>query len=135
MNYQCPKCGGTFSTPQPVQSAQCPFCNEVVQLGPQPQQAYQQPQQQIGVFDNGPSGKSRGIAALLALLLGPFGAHYFYCGKTTGGVISLVLLFLTAGVCGLQGILNLVQGIMLLTMSQEDFENKWVNSSSSMPLF
>lgn len=37
--------------------------------------------------------------------------------------------------CGLWGIVELIQGIMMLTMSQEEFDRKYVNSTSFMPLF
>ena len=41
---------------------------------------------------SGPSGKSRGVALALAALLGPFGAHRFYVGKTGTGVLMLCTL-------------------------------------------
>lgn len=37
----------------------------------------------------GPSERSRGVALALAALLGPFGAHRFYVGKTGTGVLML----------------------------------------------
>ncbi len=36
-----------------------------------------------------PSPKSRGVAFALAALLGPFGAHRFYVGKTGTGILML----------------------------------------------
>ena len=36
-----------------------------------------------------PSEKSRGVATALAALLGPFGAHRFYLGKTGTGLLML----------------------------------------------
>ena len=39
-----------------------------------------------------PSTRSRGIAFALAALLGPFGAHRFYVGKTGTGVLMLCTL-------------------------------------------
>jgi hypothetical protein len=39
-----------------------------------------------------PSDKSRGVATALALLLGPFGAHRFYVGKTGSGVLMTATL-------------------------------------------
>jgi hypothetical protein len=38
------------------------------------------------------SGKSRGIATALAAVLGPFGAHRFYVGKTGSGALMAVTL-------------------------------------------
>jgi TM2 domain-containing membrane protein YozV len=40
----------------------------------------------------GPSEKSRGVALALAAILGPFGAHRFYVGKTGTGVLILCTL-------------------------------------------
>jgi TM2 domain-containing membrane protein YozV len=37
-----------------------------------------------------PSEKSRGVALALATVLGPFGAHRFYVGKTGTGVLMAV---------------------------------------------
>jgi hypothetical protein len=39
-----------------------------------------------------PSEKSRGVATALAALLGPFGAHRFYVGKTGSGVLMAATL-------------------------------------------
>lgn len=85
-----------------------------------------------GIFDEGRSGKSRGVAGLLALLVGGLGVHYFYCGKTAGGIICLILTFCT---CGLFDVIVLIQGILFFFMSQEEFEGKWVYSQTSMPFF
>lgn len=38
-------------------------------------------------------------------------------------------------IMGLWGILTLIQGVMMLTMTQADFERKYVLSSSTFPLF
>ncbi|HEX2218772.1 MAG TPA: TM2 domain-containing protein [Gemmatimonadales bacterium] len=40
----------------------------------------------------GPSEKSRGVATALAALLGPFGAHRFYVGKTGSGALMAATL-------------------------------------------
>lgn len=78
------------------------------------------------------TGKSNMVAGILAILLGAFGAQYFYMGKIGGAFVTILLYWVT---CGLWGILELVQGIMMLTMSQEEFDRKYVNSNSFMPLF
>jgi hypothetical protein len=39
-----------------------------------------------------PSEKSRGVATVLAVLLGPFGAHRFYVGKTGSGALMCATL-------------------------------------------
>lgn len=78
------------------------------------------------------SGKSNLVGGIMALLLGAFGAQYFYVGKIGGGFVCILLYWFT---CGLWGIVELVQGIMMLTMTQEEFDRKYVNSTSFMPLF
>lgn len=78
------------------------------------------------------SGKEKTVAGILAILLGGLGVQYFYIGKVAGGVVCLLLSLFT---CGLWTILTLIQGIMMLTMTQEEFEKKYVYSTSFMPLF
>jgi hypothetical protein len=39
-----------------------------------------------------PSDRSRGVATALAAILGPFGAHRFYVGKTGSGALMAVTL-------------------------------------------
>src|ERR671914_1538848 len=39
-----------------------------------------------------PSDRSRGVALALAAILGPFGAHRFYVGKTGTGLLMLCTL-------------------------------------------
>jgi len=110
--------------------------------GPQqPQYGYQQPAPASNdIFANGPSGKSRGLAGLLAIFLGSLGVHYFYLGKTTPGIVFLLVsLFgggLTCGAAaGVVAIVSLIQGIMMMTMSQQEFESKYINTDNSFPLF
>jgi hypothetical protein len=56
----------------------------------------------IGPLD--PSDKSRGVTTALAALLGPFGAHRFYVGKTGSGV----LMAATLGGCGIWWLYDLI---------------------------
>ena len=43
-------------------------------------------------FPLDPSEKSRGVATVLAAVLGPFGAHRFYVGKTGSGALMCATL-------------------------------------------
>ena len=151
--YKCPNCGNTVILEQPVETITCPYCNtsfntainqQPPQFGGNQQQYGQQQQQQYGyqqppsndVFAEGPSGKSRGIAALLAIFLGAIGVHYFYLGKTTPGIVFLVASLISCGIlAAVTSIIGLIQGIMMFTMSQQEFENKYVNPAVSFPLF
>ncbi len=150
----CPRCGKQIQmsqSEQPFQQENNPFQQgspqyQQHQQGGQQYQQYQQGGQQYqygpqpyyynqpapSIFDNGPSGKSRGVAGLLAILLGGFGAHYFYCGKIGGGVICMLLTLIT---CGIWSILTLVQGVVMMTMSVNEFERKFVYSNATFPLF
>lgn len=88
--------------------------------------------QDVDAFSVGPSGKSRGVAGLLAIFLGYLGIQYFYCGKTTAGLIAIAISLVS---CGAVSILWLIQGIMMIAMNQTEFERKYVNTDSAFPLF
>lgn len=83
-------------------------------------------------FDSGPEGKSRGIFALLAIFLGGLGIQYFYLGKVGGGLLTILLTFVT---CGFWELITLIQGIIVLCQNNYDFQRKYVQSTSTMPLF
>lgn len=78
-----------------------------------------------------PSGK-RVAAGICALLLGGLGVQYFVCGKIGAGFICILLTIIT---CGFWEIVSLIQGIVMLTMSDQDFDRKYVYSDSTFPLF
>ncbi|KAF2507475.1 TM2 domain-containing protein [Flavobacterium foetidum] len=61
------------------------------------------------------------VAGILAILLGYLGIHKFYLGYTKEGVIQLVLGLLF----GIGGIIGLIEGIIYLTKSDEDFYNTY----------
>ena len=58
-------------------------------------------------------------AGLLAILLAPFGIQKFLLGYTTEGIIWLVISLFTCGV--VTSILGLIEGIIYLTKSDEEF--------------
>jgi TM2 domain-containing membrane protein YozV len=67
-------------------------------------------------------GKEKTVAGILGILLGGFGVHHFYLGSATAGVIALALTIVT---CGIGGLLGLVEGILLLMMSDEEFNQRY----------
>jgi TM2 domain-containing membrane protein YozV len=71
-----------------------------------------------------PGGKPEGadkklVAGLLAILLGSLAVHKFYLGYTKEAVIHLVVSLITCGAAG--SIIGLIEGIMYLTKSDEEF--------------
>ena len=58
------------------------------------------------------------VAGILGILLGGLGIHKFYLGYTKEGIIQLVIGVVT---CGLGGIIGLIEGIMYLSKSDEEF--------------
>lgn len=68
------------------------------------------------------SGKDRTTTAILALLLGGLGAHHFYLGNTVRGVLYLIFVWTF-----IPAIVGLIEGIIYLTKSDEEFHQKYVN--------
>ena len=58
------------------------------------------------------------LAGILGIVVGWSGAHKFVLGYTTEGIIQLVLSICTLG---FGGIIGLVEGIIYLTKSDEEF--------------
>jgi len=67
-----------------------------------------------------PSQKNKLTAALLALFLGGIGAHNFYLGQTVMGVLYLLFCWTF-----IPAILGLIEGLVLLSMSEEKFQKKY----------
>ncbi|GAA4800904.1 TM2 domain-containing protein [Litoribaculum gwangyangense] len=70
------------------------------------------------------------LAGVLAILLGVFGIHKFILGYNKEGiiilVITLILGVLTCGIAGwVMSILGLIEGIIYLTKSDEEFYNTY----------
>ncbi|MFO0925120.1 MAG: TM2 domain-containing protein [Pirellulales bacterium] len=61
-------------------------------------------------------------AGICAILLGSLGIHKFVLGLTTPGIIMLVITLVTCGFGSMiTGIIGLIEGIIYLTKSDEDF--------------
>jgi TM2 domain-containing membrane protein YozV len=126
---QCSKCGAQYAD-----SAQfCAQCGSQLECQATPPPYGQPCYSTNNAFDaSGPEGKSRGVAALLAILLGSFGVHYFYLGKVMAGVLTIVLSLVT---CGIWPVIVLIQGILMFCMTNDEFQRKYVQTNSSFPLF
>ena len=67
-----------------------------------------------------PQAKQKLIAALLAFFFGWIGIHKFYLGNITWGVVYLVFSWTF-----IPSIASFVEFILLLIMSDEDFDKKY----------
>ncbi|MCM1369924.1 MAG: DUF4339 domain-containing protein [Candidatus Amulumruptor caecigallinarius] len=74
----------------------------------------------------------RVLAGIMAILFGTLGIQYFICNKVSGGLITILLSIVT---CGGWGLLTFIQGIMMLCMSDEEFNAKYVYTDKTLPLF
>lgn len=58
------------------------------------------------------------LAGILAIVIGSLGIHKFILGYTQAGIIQIVISVVT---CGIGGIIGIIEGIIYLTKSDEDF--------------
>ena len=66
-------------------------------------------------------------AGLCGILLGGFGIHKFILGYKTEGLIMLLVTLLTCGMAGfITGIIGLVEGVIYLTKSDEEFVRTYI---------
>jgi TM2 domain-containing membrane protein YozV len=64
-------------------------------------------------------------AGICAILVGWLGVHKFILGYTTEGIIQLALGIVT---CGLTNILSIIEGVIYLTKSDEDFVRTYIQN-------
>jgi TM2 domain-containing membrane protein YozV len=105
-------------TPEPIAQPKkrCSTCNKEIYLA-----AEICPYCGVRQIKSKPVGKhSRTTAAILAIVLGDFGAHKFYLGKIGLGILYLVFCW-----AYVPGILGVVEGINYLRMSDEDFVQRY----------
>lgn len=80
-----------------------------------------------GVLDM--NQKDKTAAGLLGIFLGALGIHKFYLGYTKEGVIMLVVSLATCGIgATVMEIIGIIEGIMYLTKSDEEFQATYVDS-------
>ena len=69
------------------------------------------------------------VSGILGILLGGLGIHKFYLGYNTEGVIMLLVTLLTCGIgATLTSILGLIEGIIYITKTDEDFVNTYITN-------
>lgn len=102
---KCPKCGVEV----PNGSAFCPECGAAIE------------QSSTSVVNNpsqGNASKDRTTAAILAILLGDIGIHWFYVGKTVRGVIALLFCWTL-----IPSLIGLIKGIQWLVNDDAYFQH------------
>ncbi|MBX2828184.1 MAG: NINE protein [Flavobacteriaceae bacterium] len=57
------------------------------------------------------------LAGILAIVVGGLGIHKFILGYNQEGILQILLSFL----CGIGGIIGIIEGIIYLTKSDEEF--------------
>jgi TM2 domain-containing membrane protein YozV len=79
-------------------------------------------------MNQGIDWKARGadkkvMLGIIAILLNGLGIHKFMMGYSKEGIIQIVATILT---CGLAGIIGLIEGVIYLTKSDEDFVKTYI---------
>lgn len=67
-----------------------------------------------------PNGKSKLAAALFAIFLGGLGIHKFYLGRVVWGIVYLLFCWTF-----IPAIIGFIEGILLLVMSETEFNRKF----------
>lgn len=118
MTRYCTKCGAiNDETAQYCVNCQAPITPVV---GYQPMQSVNQ--NAVGDWQSKGADKKI-IAGICGILLGGFGVHKFILGYTTEGIIQIVITFFT---CGIGSILGIIEGIIYLTKSDEEFVRTYI---------
>ena len=68
-------------------------------------------------------GPSRVVCGVVGILIGSLGVHRFMMGDATGGIIRLAITIFT---CGAGGFIGLIEGILYLTKSDEEFHQQYI---------
>jgi TM2 domain-containing membrane protein YozV len=120
MTRYCTKCGAVNDDT----ASFCSTCQSPLSPvgGYQPMQSVNQ--SGAGMTDWQAQGADKKlVAGICGILVGGFGVHKFILGYTTEGIIQLVITLLT---CGAGGIIGIIEGIIYLTKSDEDFVKTYI---------
>jgi len=120
MKY-CPTCGAQIAG----NSQMCPKCGAIqpTYLGEANRPAGP-PQVDPAIRE---ASSTKLAAGLCGILLGSFGVHKFVLGMTTPGIIMAAVTVLTCGMGSIvMGTIGLIEGIIYLTKSDEDFYETYV---------
>lgn len=104
----CSECGEVIRAKAEI----CPLCG-VRQMAPPGSQS-------LFGSASAENGKSKLNAALLAIILGSFGAHKFYLGRVGTGILYIFIIPIST-------IIGVIEGITLLNMPDAEFNEKYGN--------
>lgn len=109
-------------------NATCLRCGAMLPVSPMPMQPAGG---NYGMTAKPPGAEKKVAAGICGILLGGFGVHKFILGYTNEGVIMLVIylvgLILFCGIPSLAiAIIGIIEGIMYLTKSDEEFAAAYV---------
>ena len=123
MSRYCTKCGAVNDdTAQYCSTCQAPLAQVG---GYQPMQSVNQGASGAMTDWKAMGADKKIVAGLCGILLGWAGVHKFILGYTTEGIIQLVIGIVT---CGAGGIIGLVEGIIYLTKSDEEFVRTYIQN-------
>ncbi len=117
---QCPQCMQTASINAPA----CSHCGHTFSTqytNPMNQTQLIYGQSQHPAIRDAASKKL--AAGLCGILISGLAVHKFILGYTTTAIIQIVLTFVT---CGLFGIVGIIEGIIYLTKSDEEFYHTYI---------
>ncbi len=119
----CTKCGGqNDDLAQVCSTCQAPLGPTSGSVGYQPMQSVN-PGQMTDWKTLGADKKM--TAGICGILLGGFGVHKFILGYSTEGIIQIVITIVT---CGIGSIIGLIEGIIYLTKSDEEFVRTYIQN-------
>lgn len=86
------------------------------------------PDPSMSAFSGGKPDSSKKVAAgICGILLGALGVHKFILGYKSEGLIMLLVTLLTCGLAGIVfGVIGLIEGIIYLTKSDDEFAQTYV---------
>ena len=123
MATQTKKCPGCFTENSGYESF-CRNCGTLLTNAYQNQQM--QPPHKTGMQQQKiPGADKKILAGVLGILFGGFGVHKFVLGYTTEGLIKIAISVVT---CGIGGIVGLIEGIIYLTKSDEEFVETYIRN-------
>ncbi len=123
MTRYCTKCGAVNDeAAQYCASCQAPLSPV---SGYQPLQSVNQGAQGSMVDWKSLGADKKIVAGICGILVGGFGVHKFILGYTNEGIIQIVITCLT---CGIGSIVGIVEGIIYLTKSDEDFVRTYIQN-------